>query len=88
MPPSPLNRDKDRPTTEDNRSSPNPGAATRLNMRRNSTSIIIEDLQDIKDPLEGRKFLEKHSLLCPPGEPLTHTSLATCLHQILAMASI
>ena len=50
--------------------------------------MIVEDLQEIKDPLEGRKYLEKHSLLCPPGEPPTHISLATCLHQISGLAGV
>ena len=35
-----------------------------------------------------RKFLEKHSILCPPGEPPTHSLLSTCLHQISAMAGV
>jgi hypothetical protein len=38
--------------------------------------------------LEGRKYLEKHSLLCPPGEPPTHESLSTCLHQISVLAGV
>jgi hypothetical protein len=50
--------------------------------------MVLEDQQDIKDPIEGRKYLEKHSLLCPPGEPPTHSSLAACLYQISAMAGI
>jgi hypothetical protein len=48
----------------------------------------MEDYQDVKDSLEGRKYLEKHSLLCPPGEPPTHQSLSTCLHQISALAGV
>ena len=48
----------------------------------------MEDHQDVKDSLEGRKYLEKHSLLCPPGEPPTHQSLSTCLHQISALAGV
>ena len=42
--------------------------ATRPNTHKNGTSIVIEELQEIKDPQEGRKFLEQHTLLCPPGE--------------------
>jgi len=49
---------------------------------------MIEEQQDIRDALDGRKFLEKSSLLCPPGEPPSHQSLATCLHQISAMAGV
>ena len=53
---------------------------------RDSTTPDIQ--QDINDEIEGRNFLEKHLLLCPPGEPPTHTSLATCLYQVLAMAGV
>ena len=77
--------------TDRESTSPNPSAAntaTRSNLRRNGTSVIVEESQDIKDSNEGRKFLEKHLLLCPPGEPPTHTSLATCLHQISAMSGL
>ena len=76
--------------TDRNSTSPNPSTstATRVNTRRNGTSIIIEDLQDVKSSEDGRKYLEKHLLLCPPGEPATHTSLATCLHQISAMSGL
>ena len=89
MAPAIVNRNS---TSSDSRSSPSaaPGTATgtRPNTRRNGTSIIIEDLQDIKDSNEGRKYLEKYSLLCPPGEPPSHTTLATCLHQISAMLGV
>ena len=44
--------------------------------------------QDINDERGGRSFLENHLLLCPIGEPVTHTSLATCLHQISAMNGV
>jgi hypothetical protein len=53
-----------------------------------SDHALGEENQDIKDPLEGRKFLEKHLLLWPPGEPATHTSLATCLYQVSALAGV
>ncbi|KAF8150045.1 hypothetical protein B0H34DRAFT_666701, partial [Crassisporium funariophilum] len=48
-------------------------------------STIVEDLKDIEDAKAARKFLEKGLLLMPPGEPITHQSLLTCLHQILAI---
>jgi hypothetical protein len=51
-------------------------------------STTPEGRHDINDALEGRKFLEKHLLLCPPGEPPSHTSLATCLYQVSAMAGV
>ena len=66
----------------------NHDTATRPNTRRNGTSIIIEELQEIKDSLEGRKYLKKLYLLCPPGEPASHQSLYTCLHQISALSGI
>ena len=48
----------------------------------------MEDHQDVKDFLEGWKYLEKHSLLCPPGELPTHQLLSICLHQISALAGV
>ena len=62
--------------------------SVRPNTRRNGPPTLIEEHQDVKDSLEGRKFLEKHSLICPPGEPPTHHLLYTCLHQISAMAGV
>jgi citrate lyase gamma subunit len=47
-----------------------------------------EDLQDIKNAHEGRKFLEKFSLLSPPGEPVSNAAISTCLHQISALAGV
>jgi hypothetical protein len=86
MPPATSN--KDRSTADSNRSSPNPGTVLRPNTRRNGPTALIEDHQDIKDALEGRKFLEKHSLICPPGEPATHSSLSTCLHQVSILPGV
>ena len=63
--------------------------ATKPVTRKRKGSVSIpEELQDIKTSLEGRKFLEKHILLCPPGEPTTHDSLSTCLHQISALPGL
>jgi hypothetical protein len=56
--------------------------------RRNGSLSTPDELQDIKNVQEGRKFLEKFMLLCPPGEPATNESLSTCLHQIAAMAGM
>jgi hypothetical protein len=56
--------------------------------RRNGSISTPEELQDIKNAHDGRKFLEKHSLLCPPGEPATNAALSCCLHQISAMAGV
>jgi len=63
--------------------------AERPNTRAESRdSPQPEEQYDINGPLQGRKFLEKHLLLCPAGEPPTHTSLATCLQQISEMAGV
>jgi hypothetical protein len=62
---------------------------TRAASRAESDSLSLsEERQDVKDSQEGRKFLEKHLLLWPEGEPATHASLSTCLHQVSAMAGV
>ena len=48
----------------------------------------LESKQDINDSIEGRVYLEKYLLLCPPGEPLMHNSLATCLQQVAVMKGV
>ena len=77
-----------RPSSDSSRSSPNPGTSVRPNTRRNGLTATPEVLQEIKDAEGGRKFLKKHSLLCPPGEPASHSSLAMCLHQISLMPGL
>ena len=64
---------------------PRPGPATR---KRSGSITTPEESQDIKSTLDGRKFLEKYTLLCPPGEPMSNRSLAYCLHQISAMSGV
>ncbi|KAF8156806.1 hypothetical protein B0H34DRAFT_783129 [Crassisporium funariophilum] len=56
--------------------------------RSTGLSTIIEDLKDVKDAHTARKFLKKGMLLMPPGEPLSHGALSTCLHQIAAMTKL
>lgn len=56
--------------------------------KRNGSITTPDEYQDIKNAAEGRKFLEKHSLLCPPGEPATNGAIAVCLHQISALAGL
>lgn len=87
---APVTASRNRNIMDRNSTSPHPNTSTdnRTGTRSTGTSVIIEDLQDIKNPDDGRKYLEKRLLLCPPGEPPTHTSLATCLHQISAMRGI
>ena len=66
-----------------------PSKVANANTRRRNGSLSTPDeLQDIKNREDGRKFLEKHLLLCPPGEPASNGALAICLHQITAMAGI
>ena len=93
MPASSINRKTSRSSTDSadrnipiptNTSRPN----TRNDARKNGTTAIVEELQDIKDSLEGRKYLERYTLLCPEGEPPTHATLSTCLHQISAMPGV
>ena len=86
MPSSATN--KDRSTANSNGSSPNPGPSVRPNTRRNGPPALTKEIQDVKDSLEGRKYLEKHLLLSPPREPPSHQSIATCLHQISALAGV
>ena len=88
MPPTASNRNKSSSNTDKDPESANSNSTTRPNTRKNGSSFILEDLQDVNDSLEGRKYLEKHSLFCPPGEPVTYQSLATCLHQISALAGL
>ena len=61
---------------------------TRADATIDRDSLVPEEHQDIKDSLEGRKFLEKRLLLCPIGEPSTHASLAACLYQIAALSGV
>ena len=79
MPPKDRDRDKDKGNSVASR------PATR---RRNGSITTPEEYQDIKNTLEGRKYLEKYSLLCPPGELTSHESISICLHQISAMAGL
>ena len=55
---------------------------------RDSETPAPEQQQDINDAIEGRSYLERYLLLCPPGEPPTHDSMATCLHQIAVMKGV
>jgi hypothetical protein len=83
-----ISANKDKSNSDNARSQANSSMATRPNTRRTGPPSLIEDHQDVKDSVEGRKYLEKHSLLCPPGEPASHPSLVACLHQISAMSGL
>jgi hypothetical protein len=65
-----------------------PNTVKTTKTRSQNETPISEEQQEIKDQSQGRKFLEKHLLLWPAGEPATHTSLATCLYQVLAMTGV
>jgi hypothetical protein len=67
---------------------PPKAAKTTTTRKRKSSIMTLEEDQDIQNIKDGRKFLEKHSLLCPPGEPASNGALAVCLHQISAMAGM
>jgi hypothetical protein len=91
MPPTTAKKDKTTPDSNSNRNTPNPEIATtttKPNTRSTGPPTLIEEQQDVKDSQDGRKYLEKHSLLCPPGEPATHASISTCLHQISIMSGV
>ena len=61
---------------------------TKANKAKTRMESSPEIEYDINDETEGRAYLEKYLLLCPPGEPSTHASLATCLHQVSQMAGV
>ena len=80
---------KNNPTNPTNPATTNTNRpATRNETRKTGTSTMIEEHEDIRDATEGRKFLETRLLLCPAGEPVTNSSLSTCLHQIAGMANV
>ena len=76
MPP-PKNPPKGKPQT---------GRAKMRTDPRDSTTPEIQ--YEIENALEGRKYLEKYLLLCPPGELPTHTPLATCLYQVANLPGV
>jgi hypothetical protein len=68
---------------------PKPAATTAAATRnRNGSLSTPDEFQDIKDSQDARKYLEKFSLLCPPGEPASNGALSICLHQIATMKGI
>jgi hypothetical protein len=63
--------------------------AARPTTRKRAGSLTTPDeYQDIKNVQDGRRFLERFSLLCPPGEPTSIESVSICLHQISALAGL
>ena len=82
-------REKDKDKSDTPAAATNTAANTRANARKTNSNVSVpEEMQDIKDCRDGRKFLEKHSLYCPPGEPASNSTLAYCLHQISAMPNV
>ena len=52
-------------------------AAPPSTRKRNGSLTALDEFQDdIKSRIDGRKFLEKLSLLCPPGDPTTYGALS------------
>ena len=90
MPPMAVNKSKTKPGQEKDKESDSPimDTATCPNTHKNSASTLIEEQQEIKDSLDGHKYLEWLSLLCPPGELTTHQLLATCLHQVSIISRV
>src|SRR5260221_8471046 len=60
------------------------GITTRANTKKGGNAPGAPS--DVNTAIQGRRFLEKHLLLCPTGEPFTHTALSTSLHQISMMS--
>ena len=88
MPPTALNKNKNAGTVDKVTDNNTNNTVTRSTACKNGSNLIIEEHQDFNDATEGRKYLEKLSLICPPGKPATHQSLSTCLHQISALPGI
>lgn len=64
-------------------------SAPRVTTRKRNGSITTPDeYQEIKNSVDGRKYLEKFSLLCPPGEPTSVEAVSICLHQVSALAGL
>jgi hypothetical protein len=61
---------------------------TRNESRKTGVTVTTQRAKEdtIKNAVDGRRFLEKHLLLCPVGEPITTAALAYCLHQISEMS--
>jgi len=76
-----------RKTTKENANANRP--LTRNETRRTGTVITTPPTsEDIHDAVGARSYLEERLLLCPPGEPATHASLSSCLHQVSKMSGI
>ena len=80
MPGGTTNPTEGRKTTKENASTIRP--VTSGETRRTGVTVAPVMSGDVRDAEGARTFLEKHLLLCPPGEPATNASLVTCLHQV------
>jgi len=68
---------------------PNPTAGTtRTTGRFSQKTVIVESLEEIQNPQEARHYLEKTSLIVPPGQPLSPGLLSTALHHVTEYKSI
>ena len=71
MPPMALNKNKNAGTVDKVTDNNTNNTVTHSTAHKNSSNLIIEEQQDFNDATKGRKYLEKLSLICPPGEPAT-----------------
>ena len=74
MPPMALNKNKNAGTVDKATDNNTNNTVTHSTACKNGSNLIIEEHQDFNDTTEGGKYLEKLSLICPPGEPATHQS--------------
>src|SRR5258705_12835033 len=74
-------------TATTNKSNVNANAqkrTTRNDARKTGVAVTTQRTEDdINNAVDGQWYLEKHLLLCPAGEPITTSALASCLHQVL-----
>lgn len=60
----------------------NTTTGTRTTGRHTQKAKIVEELQEIQNSTEARQYLEKTSLIVPPGESISPGLLATALHYV------
>src|SRR6266700_8135691 len=56
--------------------------SNRTSGRLGQKTVVIEELQEIQDSKEARNYLEKTSLIVPPGQVISPGLLSTALHHI------
>jgi len=87
MPGGSSNLTEGRKTTKENANANRP--LTRHKTRRTGTVITsLSTSENICDVVGARSYLKERLLLCPLGEPASHASLSSCLHQVSKMSGI